>query len=62
MTSHNKHHGGFQVVLGQRYKNAHNFIINDQTCLELFSMGFQYHNLFFLQKKEKKQFPITLQW
>ena len=24
MTSHNKHHGGLNVVLGERYKNAHN--------------------------------------
>ena len=26
MTSHNKHHGGLHVVLGERYKNTHNFI------------------------------------
>ena len=24
--SHNKHHGGLYVVLGEWYKNAHNFI------------------------------------
>ena len=26
MTSHNKQHGGLHVVLGESYKNAHNFI------------------------------------
>ena len=36
MTSQKKHHGGLHVVFGQRYKNAHNFIINDQTCLQLY--------------------------
>ena len=41
MTSHNKHHGGL-VVLGQRNKNAHNFIRKGQTCLGLFSMGARY--------------------
>ena len=34
MTSHNKHHGGLHVVLGEGYKNAHNFIKNNQICLE----------------------------
>ena len=33
MTSHNKHHGGLHVMLRQRYKNAHSFIIKDQKCL-----------------------------
>ena len=26
MMSHNKHHGGLRVVLGERYKTTHNFI------------------------------------
>ena len=33
------------VLLGQRHKNAPNFTIKDQTCLELVSRGSQYHNL-----------------
>ena len=47
MTSHNRHHGGLHVVLGQRCKTAHNLIIKDQKCLELpvFSMDSQYNNL-----------------
>ena len=29
-------HGSLLVARGHRYKNAHNFVINDQTCLKLF--------------------------
>ena len=32
MTSNKKHHGRFRVVLGQRYKNAYNFI--QKKCLK----------------------------
>ena len=35
MTSHNKHYGGLHVVLGECYKNAHNFIKKkNQICQE----------------------------
>ena len=29
-------HGSLLVARGHRYKNAHNFVISDQTCLKLF--------------------------
>ena len=37
--SHNKQHGGLHVVLGEWYKNAHNFIQKNQMCLEFFLYG-----------------------
>ena len=39
MTSHNKHHGGLHVGLGEWDKNAHNFIKENQICLEQFYMS-----------------------
>ena len=33
---HRRGHGSLLVARGHRYKNAHNFVISDQTCLKLF--------------------------
>ena len=35
---HRRGHGSFLLLVarGHRYKNAHNFVISDQTCLKLF--------------------------
>ena len=36
VTLDNKHHGSLHVMLGEWYKNAHNFIKKKKKCMEQF--------------------------